>query len=343
MSPKESQLLNEVLENTQLQHQPFVVIRDQSWFPARPILRELVRRAVARGETLTLVSALNSIEDLVPCGMPVGRIKTLDLSGEVAGYSALGPFSETKERIVSSYKGGQMFIDAIDVLAEDYTASSVMCLVRELLTSVKAHKAPSRLVLLLSEGSLLSHLISPTFSTTLTLLTPHSSALLTHLSKLYLSPISENPSPNYWMVLENAVKRQTGKELALRGEEDVEFGWVKGEEVVIQVLVRKATGGIKGTSRSLEALTPTSLPGALVVCPLSSILDLTPFSLPQSSSVLGTTEPTHASLDLPFNLALTDKQKQKRDQVPLPYAHEGEGASGDLIWIDEEETDDEEI
>lgn len=162
------------------------------------------------------------------------------------------------------------------------------------------------------------------------------------------------------MVLENAMKRGVGRELAYKGEEGLDVGardWEDG--VGVGVLVRKATGGIKGISRSLEAvvLSPPSQPSSsptnstLTLPPLSSLINLTPFTppppsaIPPDASALGypAQAATHADLDLPFNLSLTDSQRQARAQVPLPYAHEGEGASGDLVWEDEEESDDEEI
>lgn len=162
------------------------------------------------------------------------------------------------------------------------------------------------------------------------------------------------------MVLENAMKRGVGRELAYKGEEGLEVGARDWEEGVgVSVLVRKATGGIKGISRSLEAvvLTPPSHPSSsathsqLTLPPLSSLISLTPFTLPPPSAIppdasahgYPSQAATHADLDLPFNLSLTDSQRQARAQVPLPYAHEGEGASGDLVWEDEEESDDEEI
>jgi elongator complex protein 5 len=50
---------------------------------------------------------------------------------------------------------------------------------------------------------------------------------------------------------------------------------------------------------------------------------------------------THADLALPFNLSLTDAQRAQRGAVPLPYAHEGEGADVrmGMDWSDDEEDD----
>ncbi|ODO06568.1 hypothetical protein I350_03924 [Cryptococcus amylolentus CBS 6273] len=345
----DSSILNPIFDNTQVPHQALLVVRDPVSFSGRPVFREIIRRALARGETITVIGILNPPEDYLP--LHASGVNKLDLTGSVPGYSSTSTASDIKKQILSTYQSGQIFIDALDVLAEDYSAASVVSLLRSLLETIKLLKAPSRLVLLLPSLSVLSHITPPTFHPTLTLLTPHPPPLLTYLSKLYLSPISSSPSANYWMILENATKRETGKELALRGEEGLEVStgssWGVGSGCV-QVLVRKATGGMKGISRSLEALSPTSSQ-SLSTVPLSSLVPLNPLRHsstgppPTANNPSTSTAQTHAELDLPFNLSLTDSQRRQRDSVPIPYAHEGEGASGDLVWEDEEETDDEEI
>ena len=126
---------------------------------------------------------------------------------------------------------------------------------------------------------------------------------------------------------------------------------------VVQVLVRKAQGGIKGISRSFEALLPpstaTSSPsGIWTAHPVSDLIPIRPIT-----NIPSNTDPhtpgagpgsgpkakptTHAELDLPFNLNLTDSQRRARMGVPLPYAHEGEGAGVELEFEDEDEEDEE--
>jgi elongator complex protein 5 len=181
-------------------------------------------------------------------------------------------------------------------------------------------------LLLPASAPLLSSLIP---SSTLTLLSPHPPQLLSYLSKAYLTPIEA--SPKFWQILETAQSRHLIDDLSLKGEAGLEVGQVGN--MVIQTLVRKAAGGSKGISRSLEAF---SL-GA--VKRVSDIMEIIPMNAPTPGSGSGSTgQPpkTHADLDLPFNLNLTDSQKAARMGVPLPYAHEGEGAAVDLE-IDEDE------
>jgi elongator complex protein 5 len=170
-----------------------------------------------------------------------------------------------------------------------------------------------------------------------------------------------------WQILENARARRVGEALAYNAEGEVEVmgDWAAdggagsssaSGGAIIQVLVRKATGGAKGISRSLEALAqpnrPTSqqtlLPakshGGLSVVPLSSLISSNPIIAPAHLPPGGAGQPdadlTHDALGLPFNLSLTDEQRRRRGEVPVPYAHEGEGV--ELGW-EEEEEDDEEI
>ncbi|WRT68229.1 uncharacterized protein IL334_005205 [Kwoniella shivajii] len=352
-------LLDGVLNNTQVPHQSLCVINDGTTFSGLPIFKDILRRAIRRGEEVTLISILHSPEDLLPSdtsSSSSAKIKVIDLSGSVQGYSTEEDIGTMKDKILSTYTSGQIFIDALDILAEDYSSSAVLSLTRSILNVIKKSKAPSRLILLLPPSSIIhSALIPPSFNSTITLLTPHQPSLVQHLSKSYLSPISITPSPNLWMILENATKRSISSDLAYKGEEGIEAdpNWLtNGGNAIIQVLVRKATGGIKGISRSLEAAKCSTgdidTRSELEVIELEDIINLNPITNPTntiSPMENGDNKPiqNHSELDLPFNLSLTDDQRRKRAEVPLPYAHEGEGASGDLIWEDEEETDDEEI
>ena len=156
------------------------------------------------------------------------------------------------------------------------------------------------------------------------------------------------------MILEKAKERKVPEQLAFQGEEDVEVcgdwtsGGVKG--AIVQVLVRKATGGVKGINRSLAALMPISLSSRdMAVRPIEDLVDIKPFNVPVGKAGVngmggtpGLAPKNHAEMNLPFNLSLTDEQKRRRGQVPLPYAHEGEGV--DLMeYGDDEDEEDEEL
>ncbi|WWC63153.1 uncharacterized protein I303_105753 [Kwoniella dejecticola CBS 10117] len=370
-------LLSGVFDNVQIPHQTLCVINDGIAFSGLNVFKDILSRAIRRGEEITLISILHSPETLLPNGSTSSassKVNVIDLNSSISGYGDEETIESIKEKILSTYTSGQIFIDALDILAEDYSSSKALSLVRNILGIIKKAKAPSRLVLLLPPHSTLyASLIPPTFNSTLTLLTPHPPRLVEHLSKSYLSPISSPPSPNLWMILENATKRSLNDDLSFKADSSAfEFDptWTHhGGCAVVQVLIRKPTGGIKGISRSLEGvkliesenendngansdfgsqgvIRGKGLQLQLQIVPLDRLVDLNPFSRPAAQGeIMGKQgeSKTHSELDLPFNLSLTDEQKRKRAEVPLPYAHEGEGASGDLIWEDEEETDDEEI
>jgi elongator complex protein 5 len=152
---------------------------------------------------------------------------------------------------------------------------------------------------------------------------------LSYLSKAYLTPIEA--SPKFWQILETAQSRHVGDDLAFKGEID------DNPNMVIQTLVRKAAGGSKGISRSLEAFTSQG------VEKVGDVMEIMPVSHAIGPGGSGVAPKTHADLDLSFNLNLTDSQKAARMGVPLPYAHEGEGAAVDLEIDDEDDEDDEEI
>lgn len=107
---------------------------------------------------------------------------------------------------------------------------------------------------------------------------------------------------------------------------------------IVAILVRKPTGGVKGISRSLAAISPSTL--GLRVGPVSDLITVNPIDAPGQGGVESQkAAQTHVDLDLPFNLSLTDEQRRRRGEVPLPYAHEGEGVG---IEFGEEDDEDEE-
>lgn len=117
----------------------------------------------------------------------------------------------------------------------------------------------------------------------------------------------------------------SGDSLALSATAGVEVG--KPQSYVVQILIRKATGGAKAIVRAVEGFTDRPVPLETVA------------SFKLLAEEKRTT--THADLNLPFNLSLTDRQKSERGAVPLPYAHEGEGADlgMGMDWSDDEEDD----
>lgn len=187
--------------------------------------------------------------------------------------------------------------------------------------------APGRLILSLPTSEFYEDVLSATLSPSLTLLTPHNARAVESTSRALLIRADED---RFW----HQLSPSQGDALALRGAEGVDIN--PCDEYVVQILTRKATGGAKGMLRSLEGIRrrkgpqerwdPVALETVVTASPLTEVKVT-----------------THADLALPFNLSLTDRQRAERGAVPLPYAHEGEGADlgMGMDWSDDEE--DEEI
>ncbi|KAI9637244.1 uncharacterized protein MKK02DRAFT_43164 [Dioszegia hungarica] len=404
------QLLDAALNNASIPHQPYVLISDEPTFGGLPIMREIIRRSIARNASVLLICVLRPPSTYLPgVSGQSGFLEVVDLSDRVPGYGSSDLEGIKAEILEAARRMGpkvEIYIDAVDVLAEDHTSAGALSLIRSLLKQIKANKAPSRLTLLLSPHSALyPSLLPPSFCAPLTQLQPHPLSLLSALSTAYLAPIS--PDPRFTDLLTMASERRIGERMAWLGESSLGdwsagsgqgagsgsggggVGKGKGKRMdsgdgqgvavaAVQVVVRKATGGAKGMSRSLEGLASTSgvsvsgssltsescstststLSGTcrLAVRPLESLIDLQPFSHPAATQAQQPTADTrasqdkpapapqaaatHTALNLPFNLSLTDEQRRRRDRVPIPYVHEGEGV--EVGWEEEEEDDDDE-
>lgn len=216
--------------------------------------------------------------------------------------------------------------------------------------------APSRLTLLLpydhnTPSPFIDSMLSPELTSTVTHIHLHpKNLLLTHFPAQYLLPPTASPGTDLTIatLLKSARERGLGEQLALQGKEGLEvledWGASGGDGAVAEILVRKAQGGAsKGILRSIDLLEPVSTDdhqpmSVLVAKPLPPLhsQNAPPMSQGQQDK--------NPHLDLPFNLSLTDAQRQARADVPVPYAHEGDddGASkvaGAGIWWEADEGD----
>lgn len=219
-----------------------------------------------------------------------------------------------------SLAGGQIVVDALDVLAEDYGSPKAVRILRCLLAAVK----PGRVVLVLPPSQFLDDIVSAAVSPSAAHLTPHSPQLVETLARTYLLTGDED---KFFPILEAAAARRQGDALALNHGQG-------GDSIVLQVLLRKPAGGAKGITREVSGLRRAG--DRWEVVGLSDVVDTA-----LTTAAAETKSTTHADLNLPFNLSLTDQQRANRGAVPLPYAHEGEGAdlSMGMDWEDEDEED----
>ena len=232
-----------------------------------------------------------------------------------------------------------MYIDAADILAEDFGTAAAYRILRLILGKLQSKfptgqttryhgpvltSAPGRLILSLPSSPFAEDMLSSTLSPSLALLTPHHARAVESTSRALLIPATED---RFW----HHVSLKQGDALALRGSEGVDVN--SEDSYVVQVLLRKATGGAKGMQRTLEGLRRQKGTTRWEVTELESVVRASPLADVKVT--------THADLALPFNLSLTDRQRAERGSVPLPYAHEGEGADlgMGMDWSDDEEDD----
>ncbi|BEI79914.1 hypothetical protein CcaverHIS002_0104430 [Cutaneotrichosporon cavernicola] len=277
----------------------------------------VVRHALASRPWPLLRVMLSSGPVLAITLLPSPEIpgKVLDLSAVVPGYSEGDVEAEIMQAIADLAPGTQVLLDAADVLVEDHPRAW-----RILRALVAATLRPgSRLILPVPSSSPLTEdLISASFSPSLALLTPLPSRLVQSTIDAYLLTDPDRlPS-----LLESAADRGAADLPVLRDME------APSPDAVVLVLLRKAAGGAKGIQRSVEGFRGRPIPA-------QEMVDFRPVTVTKVT--------THADLNLPFNLSLTDQQREARGAVPLPYAHEGEGADlgMGMDWSDDEE--DEEI
>ncbi|GMK58441.1 hypothetical protein CspeluHIS016_0504730 [Cutaneotrichosporon spelunceum] len=241
--------------------------------------------------------------------------KVLDLSGAVPGYSERDVEAEIMHAVADLAPGTQVLLDAADVLVEDHPRAW-----RILRALISATARPgSRFILPVPSSSpVTDDVLSASFSSSLALLTPLPPRLVQSTIDTYLLTDPDRLP----FLLESAADRGAADLPVLRDME------TPSPDAVVLVLLRKATGGAKGIQRSVEGFRAHPVP-------VEDMVNFRPVAVTKVT--------THADLNLPFNLSLTEQQREARGAVPLPYAHEGEGADlgMGMDWSDDEE--DEEI
>lgn len=236
--------------------------------------------------------------------------------------------------------GTQILLDAADILLEDQPGA--FRILRALLTIVAKPPSSSstvgRLILPLPASSpFTADILSASLSPSLAVLTPFPPRVVEATASAYMLPPTDE---RFFPLLESASARGAVDVSVLRDSASP-----NEERLVVQLLLRKAAGGAKGIVRGIEGFQRGGAGEGLQrrgarggetwsAVPLTSVVDVRP-----ATAAAKTT--THADLNLPFNLTLTEQQREARGAVPLPYAHEGEGAdlSMGMDWSDDEEDD----
>ncbi|KAI0318978.1 hypothetical protein OF83DRAFT_1163171 [Amylostereum chailletii] len=294
-------VLPAVIANSSRPRHPFVLLESSVVQSSLPILRAIVNRPDATGHLL-LFCFLYPPSSLVndPARLQAENLHVYDKTGDVPGYSENWT-DPTRSAPISA------------LLQKTYT------FVSELLTLIRARPSPSRLILhLTSPTPLLTLLLSPRLSPSLTHITAHPPTLLAHLAHTQFTPPPPHTSPErFWSVFSPLASRAWEVERIVYGPGGVGSGGGH-DEGVFEVLVRgpgTGEGKRRGAERLLEGWTRSC-----GVCELTELKSLSSVWTRKPPVDEAAPDPTQ---NISFNLSLTPGQQQSRAQVPLPYAHEG--------------------
>ncbi|KAM5535417.1 hypothetical protein V8D89_010939 [Ganoderma adspersum] len=338
-----------------------------------PILRAVLKQTIQRARETTVLFCFlyRPSSFLDPSRIPSDRVLVADKTTNVPGYNdALDSeqgrtpaLKELLETIRSAPPGPlSVVIDSVDTLLSDIGSlsgttqllSEALALVRErggkFLSSSFSPTFPtmliypsagsSRLILhVLAPSPLLPLLVQTRFSSSLTHLTAHPSALLTHLASAYLTPPPPlSPDEKFWGVFIPITERHYESEKLVFGPGGEGSG--SSTEFVVEVLARGGaddTGRRRGAQRVLEGWS-VAFGGPCELHQLENLKAL--WSKKTVVEVQNVPDPTQ---NLSFNLNLTPEQQRSRARVPLPYAHEGKPAqpqAAGAILYDPDSADD---
>ncbi|KAI0724479.1 hypothetical protein C8T65DRAFT_4801 [Cerioporus squamosus] len=324
-------LLSSTLAQTS-RNQHCLLLQSSTAQSCLPILRDIVKHASERTRESTILFCFlyppSSFVD--PSRSQADHIRVVDRTASVSGYddafesdkdwiSALK--SELLESVRSAPPGPlNVVIDSADTLLSDIASlAETTQLLSEILGIVRSRGGTSRLVIhALTPCPLIPILTQTRFSPSLTHITAHPTALLTHLSSAYLTPPPPlSPPEKFWGVFIPIAERQYESEKLVFGQDGEGSG---PQEFAVEVLVRGGADGSgrrRGVERVLEGWSPT----AGGPCELRDLENLK--MLWTKKPVFETQATADPTQNLSFNLNLTPEQQRSRAQVPLPYAHEG--------------------
>ncbi|KAL5535533.1 hypothetical protein ACEPAF_3627 [Sanghuangporus sanghuang] len=296
---------------------------------------------------------------------PKVELKVIDWTNDVPGYGDSPVdwklrIDEIQSAIKGSSRDATVVIDSVDTIEEDLESPSEACrFLSRVLSSLTSRKA-SRLVCHITALSpVLPFLKQPRFAPSFIHLIAHPPALLTHLSRAYLtsppsSSSSSSDSPDalkFWRVFVPLSDRPLEIEALVFGSDEHAEGGGSPDELVVEILVRgrgadvpiissvpvSGSGKRKGIERVLEGWS-VSKGGPVPLEELDSLKNV------WKKKILSQPEAPDPTKDLTFNLSLTDSQQASRSQVPLPYEHNGRSTSSQNqsahIFYDPDSADD---
>ncbi|RDX55938.1 hypothetical protein OH76DRAFT_1396285 [Lentinus brumalis] len=324
-------LLSSTLAQTS-RNQHCLLLQSSTAQSCLPVLRAIVKRASERTRESTILFCFlyppSSFLD--PSRIQADHIRVVDRTANVPGYDDAFEVEKDwvaalKSQILDTVRSApqgplSVVIDSVDTLLSDVASlAETTQLLSEILGVVRSRGGSSRLVIhAVAPCPLISILTQTRFSPSLTHITAHPSALLTHLSSAYLTPPPPlSPPEKFWGVFIPIAERLYESEKLVFGQDGEGSG---PQEFAVEVLVRGGTDG-SGRRRGVERVLEGWSPAGGGPCELRDLENLkTLWTKKPVFEAQATADPTQ---NLSFNLNLTPEQQRSRAQVPLPYAHEG--------------------
>ncbi|KAL5495253.1 hypothetical protein ACEPAI_716 [Sanghuangporus weigelae] len=358
--------LSTLLSSNQTPSNAFHLVQSCSAQFALPVLRGLINAETRR--TLILICFLYAPSTLLGQFNETTKsnnveLKVIDWTNHVPGYGDSPVdwkwrIDEIQNAIKESSRDATVVIDSVDAIEEDLESPAEACqFLSKVLSSLTSRKA-SRLVCHITALSpVLSFLKEPRFAPSFIHLIAHPPALLTHLSRAYLtsppsSASSSSDSPDalkFWRVFVPLSDRPLEVEALVFGSDEPAEGGSSPDEFVVEILVRGRGADVissvpvsgsakrKGVERVLEGWS-VSKGGPVPLEELDSLKSV------WRKKILSQPEAPDPTKDLTFNLSLTDSQQASRSQVPLPYEHNGRSTSSQNqsahIFYDPDSADD---
>ncbi|KZS92975.1 hypothetical protein SISNIDRAFT_508482 [Sistotremastrum niveocremeum HHB9708] len=336
MSPRLSTLLSDK------KAAPLLVIQWTHDQPVLPLLRYAFHSCLKQTTHALLITVLHEPKLYIP-SQGAHQLKVLNYADLVPGYSDHPTTCYDIERDVFEFLDQSqgsitVMMDSVETLRQDAgSVSPVFVFLSNLMEKIRSRPSPSRMIIPIFAGSpLLPVLLAPGFNYSLSHVTLHSTAFITHIAKSYLTlPPPLSSSSNFWRLFIPMVERHEGEKIVFGSEGE---GGASDEAMleIVERLAMDRSEGKKSVERSLEGWNGSQ------PCEWTALSDLRGLGGPRLSNE----EAPDPTKNISFNLSLTEEQQKSRSQVPLPYAHtsdpatSGSGNRASEILYDPDSADD---
>ncbi|KAL4070966.1 hypothetical protein J3A83DRAFT_4373142 [Scleroderma citrinum] len=342
-----SQLASILASPTGLQpHQPLIVCQSSLSQTCLPVLRRFIKPTKPPSQTI-LSCFLYPPSSLIGALEPDVSVKIFDYTDRIPGYDLWAdPRQDILTAVGSAPSGSLMVvIDSVDTLASDIASNSqTFTFIKNIFGSVSSRPEPSVLVLHLLSCPVLSLLTQTSLSHSLVHIIAHPPALIEHLATAYLTPPPPvGPAEKFWSIFIPISERAEESQRLVYGPDGTGTctGYGYGaKEFIIEVIIRGS--GAEARKRTTERILVGWKGDSLETLERLECLKTLTSWKKLEEALHHSQKPPDPMQNVSFNLHLTPSQEKSREQVPLPYAHEGKLApsTSGTIFYDPDSADD---